>query len=103
MCVKKQRNFPCEPQTTPDGRRFVADALREWGLSEQHRSDDSFDDVLLVTSELVTNAIEACFSEVDVEVTGHCDCVEVSVTDDNPGQALLGSLTPTRESRTPDM
>lgn len=91
MCVKKKRNFRCRPQTAPDGRQFVAEALREWGLAGQQRSRESVHDVLLVTSELLTNAVQASFSGVDVEVIGHSDHVEIGVTDDNPGKAVLVS------------
>lgn len=44
------RNFPRDAAEVPRARRFVADALRRAGLK-------ATDEVLLVTSELVSNAV----------------------------------------------
>jgi len=56
-------------------RRFVATALRNWGLAE------TFSDVILVTSELVTNAVRHAASEVAVSIDLLPDGVRVEVQD----------------------
>lgn len=47
------------------------------------------EDVALVTSELVTNAIRVALHRVAVRVTAERDTVTVSVTDNGPGEPRL--------------
>lgn len=98
MCVKKERHLVCRPESVPAGRRFVAEALTEWGVPCGRREPGAGYDVLLVTSELLTNAVRAGVDRVTIEVTGHRDHVEIGVTDDNPRRATLGALDPRAES-----
>lgn len=94
MCVEKERTFECRPETAPAGRRFVADSLRTWGLDAGHPAGERLADVVLVTGELLANAVEACAKVVRVELQGHRDYIEVCVHDDNPMPAVPSERGP---------
>ena len=70
--------LPAELRSVRAARRFVVDRCREAGMT-----DDRCDDVLLLASELVTNAILHGRSEVAVEVEVRRDVVRTSVFDEN--------------------
>ena len=59
-------------------RRFVAELLERWGR------DDQVDDVTLLTSEVVTNAVMHAGSDVDVRVSLVGAVVRVEVGDHDP-------------------
>ena len=63
-------------------RRFVVSGLRG-ALESDHPA--LCDDLALIVSELVTNAVRADAQVVDVELRVHDDRVEVQVTDDAAG------------------
>jgi anti-sigma regulatory factor (Ser/Thr protein kinase) len=98
VCVKKKRRLICRPDSVPAGRRFVAEALAEWGVPYGGPEPGAGYDALLVTSELLTNAVRASAGRVTLEITGHRDHLEIGVTDDNPGRASLATLDPRAES-----
>ena len=56
---KRYATFPPEVASVAAARRFVGDTLRNWGV-------DEVDDAMLLTSELVTNAIVHAGTEVEV-------------------------------------
>jgi anti-sigma regulatory factor (Ser/Thr protein kinase) len=62
----------------PEARRFVARTLREWKL------DVIADTAMLLTSELVTNAVLHARTDVTVDVTRTNDGVRVAITDGSP-------------------
>ena len=68
-----------EPTSPARARRLVADALSEW------HCDHLADEALLLTSELVTNAVLHGGSEVDVTVSNRGATVRVEVSDDDAG------------------
>ena len=59
-------------------RRFVQERCGDLGLTEER-----CDDALLLTSELVTNAVLHGRSEVCVEVTPAAESVRIAVLDEN--------------------
>jgi len=65
-------------------RRFVAAALRRWECS-----DDFIELVLLLTSELVTNAYRHAGTETRVSVRLDHDCTRVEVRDVGRGEPEL--------------
>ncbi|MFL6054144.1 MAG: SpoIIE family protein phosphatase [Actinoallomurus sp.] len=69
---KSYTTFPPEVASVAAARRFVGETLRGWGV-------DDVDDAMLLTSELVTNAIVHAGTEVEVvcEVVGGQVRVEV--------------------------
>ena len=70
--------LPPELPSVRAARRFVQDRCGDLGLSAVR-----CDDALLLTSELVTNAVLHGRSEVCVEVDGSRDSIRISVLDEN--------------------
>jgi anti-sigma regulatory factor (Ser/Thr protein kinase)/GAF domain-containing protein len=82
-----------EPAAAAAARRFVRDTLRTWQLAGQSASrDDLVDDAVLLTSELVTNAVVHAGTPVQVTCRLADGAVEVVVLDRHPVQ-----LVPDRE------
>jgi anti-sigma regulatory factor (Ser/Thr protein kinase) len=72
-------------------RRFVGSALANWGVS------DVFGDVPLLTSELVTNAVEHAASDVEVSVDLGSGRVRVEVRDSSEQLPMKADLATARE------
>ena len=79
--------FPSVAPSAASARRFVAAALRRWGCSE-----DFIELVLLLTSELVTNAYRHAGTDTRVSVRLDDDCARVEVRDVGRGEPELRPL-----------
>lgn len=79
--------FPSVAPSAASARRFVAAALRRWGCP-----DDFIELVLLLTSELVTNAYRHAGTETRVSVRLDDDCARVEVRDVGRGEPELRPL-----------
>ncbi len=77
-----RRDFPPAPETAAAAREFIHDTLLSWGAPEP------FDDVILLVSELVTNAVVHARSALEVAVRRIDGCIEVMVTDSAPDRAV---------------
>src|SRR5690625_409792 len=77
-----RREFPPTPETAAAAREFVHDTLLTWGVP------DPFDDVILLVSELVTNAVIHAESPLEVTVRRAEGSTEVMVTDSAPERAV---------------
>ncbi|MBL1100853.1 SpoIIE family protein phosphatase [Streptomyces sp. 205] len=66
------------PDAVMHARRFAARTLRTWGL------EGELDVVLLVTSELVTNAMVHTTGEVHLNITLTADRLRIAVSDHSP-------------------
>src|SRR5258708_15841313 len=80
-----------EPAAAGGARRFVRDTLRLWELTgRSDREDALVDDVVLLTSELVTNAVLHAGTPVQVTCRLLGDqpdgAVEIAVLDRRPAQ-----------------
>ncbi|MBV9041842.1 MAG: response regulator [Acidimicrobiia bacterium] len=64
-----------EPESAASARRFVDETLRRW------HCDELFDEVALLTSELVTNAILHAHSEIELSVSMTPDVIRIDVVD----------------------
>src|SRR3954449_2288443 len=73
--VARSLRLPPTARSTTQARRFVLDALAEWGL------DQLRDTAALLTSELVTNSVLHARTEVEVSVERIDDGVSIEVTD----------------------
>jgi len=71
----------------PRSRRFVVDVLRESGA-------EASDEVLLVASELVTNAVRHGEGEVELRVGVDGDCVRIEVLDDGHAAVAVPEREP---------
>jgi len=72
------RGFEPELVSVPEARRFVMDALDGWG------DDDARDAVMLLVSEVVTNAVQHGRTDFEVAVRMQPHEVTVEVADHNP-------------------
>lgn len=83
-----------EPEAAACARRFVRDTLRSWqpaGPAAQPGPggpDDLVSDAVLLTSELVTNAVRHAGTPVQVTCRLAADMVEVTVLDRSPAQPI---------------
>ncbi|MFD0773536.1 ATP-binding protein, partial [Streptomonospora algeriensis] len=84
-----RREFSPTPGTAAEARDFVRDTITEWG------AEQTADDVVLLVSELVTNAVVHAESVLEVVVRRLPDAVEVVVADRVPERAVpqAGSLS----------
>lgn len=67
--------------------------LREWGVDAGDSAAGMVDDLLLITSELLTNAAKFCTDRLEIGLVAHRDWIEVAVTDDSPEPARLDPPT----------
>lgn len=81
-----------ETFSVPLARRFVRDLLDEWSLS------GLVEPSLLLTSELVANAVRHVTGPCALELTFHEDVLRIAVADAGPGMPDLQVLGPTSES-----
>ena len=84
-----RRRFPCEPTSVCQARRFTAGVLGSV-------VPDTTDDIILMVSELATNACNhgATAFEVRVIPPASDACVRVEVVDDAPGKPVLRKPPP---------
>jgi anti-sigma regulatory factor (Ser/Thr protein kinase) len=73
-----------EPSAAAAARRFVRTTLEEWFAGAPADGGDLVDDAVLLTSELVTNAVVHARTRVQVVCRLIVDVVEVVVTDADP-------------------
>ena len=78
--------FEPEPTAVAAARRFVRETLNSWHLSG--RDDPMVDDAVLLTSELVTNAIVHAGTGVELTCRLKGAAVEVSVLDRHPARMI---------------
>ena len=76
------REFSPAPETAGDARLFVLETLRDWGV------EHSTDDIILLASELVTNAVIHAESMLELTIRRLPDAVEVVVADRVPERAV---------------
>ncbi|MBB5999220.1 serine phosphatase RsbU (regulator of sigma subunit)/anti-sigma regulatory factor (Ser/Thr protein kinase) [Streptomonospora salina] len=77
-----RREFSPTPGTAAEARDFVRDTLAEWS------ADQAADDVVLLVSELVTNAVVHAESNLELVVRRLPSAVEVVVADRVPERAV---------------
>jgi anti-sigma regulatory factor (Ser/Thr protein kinase) len=75
--IERGRRFEPEPRNVREARDFVANALRTQGFVGDE------DTVLLLTSELVTNAVRHAATPFEIRVDVDADKVLVSVIDED--------------------
>lgn len=83
--------FPSVAPSAANARRFVGTALQRWGCS-----DEFIERVLLLTSELVTNAYRHAGSDTRLSIRRDDDCVRIEVRDAGHGGVKLRPLDANR-------
>ena len=92
VTLTRAERFEAAPEAAKLARRFVRDTLADWDKSGEFRMEAVVDDVLLLTSELVTNAVvhAGTTAEVTCELRPGPDgapaAVRVQVADQHPGK-----------------
>ncbi|MBB3088784.1 SpoIIE family protein phosphatase [Nocardioides albus] len=76
------RTFEPAPTSVSEARRFARTVLAEWGL------DDLLEDAVLLTSELVTNAVTHAGTPMTVSVVRERDRLRIDVLDLHPTRVL---------------
>jgi anti-sigma regulatory factor (Ser/Thr protein kinase) len=84
--TKAAARFPPEPLSAPAARRFVADVVSRWSL-------DQGETIVLLVSELATNAILHGRTDFEVSIRIVDNSVRVEVRDDN-SRAPVAALVP---------
>lgn len=82
-----------EPSAAAEARRFVRETLRSWGVpGSSSQASALVDDAVLLTSELVTNAVVHAGTQILLSCRMVPGGVEVAVTDRHPARALSTEL-----------
>ncbi len=76
------RTFEPAPTSVSEARRFARTVLADWGL------DELLDDAVLLTSELVTNAVTHAGTPMTVAVVREEDRLRIDVVDQHPTRGL---------------
>jgi anti-sigma regulatory factor (Ser/Thr protein kinase) len=77
-----------EPKTAAAARRFVRDTLRSWEVTRAGDAHGLVDDAVLLTSELVTNAVVHAGTTVQVTCRLADGAVEIVVSDGHPDRQV---------------
>ena len=77
-----------EPKAAAAARRFVRDTLQDWVVTGAADGHGLVDDAVLLTSELVTNAVVHAGTQVQVTCRLADGAVEVVVSDGHPGRLV---------------
>lgn len=84
MCWQGELMLPCDAAAVATARRFCSHRLSQV-IGEGSAAQDSIDDTVLVTSELVTNALNAGCAHTAVAIDVHRTHMRISVEDDAQG------------------
>ena len=93
MCHEVQRRLECDAASVRIGRHFVIATLERWGVTDDDVAYPVTDDLVLVASELLTNAIRVCAGPIALRMSAHRDHVELSVIDDSTFEVTPKQLT----------
>lgn len=80
------------PESVGLGRHFVSDTLAGWGVTTEPRRLP-IDEVLLVVSELLANAVRVSALPVVLSIEVRADHLHASVRDASPCRAVAGSAS----------
>lgn len=93
MCDEAELTLESTPQSIRTGRRFTAETLARWGFDDGPAGVRA-DEIVLVTSELLTNAVRAGAGNTGLHIVGHRDHVLVEVRDESPAPAVARAARP---------
>ena len=83
MCLAATTGFRSSPSAASDARHWISDHLHRWDIDEVR------DTAMLLSSELVTNAVVHASSATEVSMAIVDGALEVSVSDSEPQVATL--------------
>jgi anti-sigma regulatory factor (Ser/Thr protein kinase)/GAF domain-containing protein len=94
VSLSRAAQFAAAPDAANRARRFVRETLTDWGKSGDYGLESVLDDALLLTSELVTNAVVHAGTAATVQcelrpgVGGTPTGIRVEVADRHPSKPL---------------
>ncbi|WP_063628049.1 SpoIIE family protein phosphatase [Actinospica robiniae] len=100
MSMTRAAEFAAAPGAANEARRFVRETLAQWDETGQYGIESVLDDTLLLTSELVTNAVvhagtaAAVTCELRHGADGEPAAIRIEVADRHPGKALPAPRPP---------
>ena len=89
VCKRIEQNFESRPESVAAARRLVAAALNDWGIDDTETGRVFLSEILLIVSELSTNAVEATAEDFRLTVAQAADYVDIAVEDSDPRPAEL--------------
>jgi signal transduction histidine kinase len=87
VCDEAELMLESRPESIRRGRQFVADTLIQWGFGADEPARARLSEIVLVASELLTNAVRVSPRTTSVRVEAHRDHVLVAVRDDSAAPA----------------
>jgi anti-sigma regulatory factor (Ser/Thr protein kinase) len=72
------QRWPCDRRSIADVRRFVAEHCQQWQL------EAGADDLVLMASEMATNAVTHARSPFELSMSVSDDQVRIEISDNNP-------------------
>lgn len=93
MCRRSDWRLPGRPESVPHGRRVVRQQFRDWGLGRDDPAWVAAEDVALIVTELLGNAVHVCAGPIEVSLDAHRTHVVAAVRDDSPAAASEQPLT----------
>ena len=85
MLPSAEQVYPPKSESVRTARWFCVDYLRNVLVGTDDEVEAVLDDVRLIVSELMTNAIQARPTQVRLEIVAGVDHVRISVADDGAG------------------
>ena len=89
MCWTRREAVPCGPSGATVGRHAVTAALTETlrsvGSGDWTADQELVYEAGVVTTELLSNAVQACRSRIALRLDVHHDSIRIAVYDDGPG------------------
>lgn len=75
-------------ESVPEARQVVSRVLEEAGIMANKAGSGVRDDALLITSEMLANAVRACHTTLILLVEVHRTWLKLAVSDDSPVPAV---------------
>ncbi len=94
MCDEAELSLESTLESVRTGRQFAADTLAHWGLDARGPVGRRVEEIVLVTSELLTNAVRASGGGAELRIVAHRDHVLVAVHDQSTEPAVARSAAP---------
>ena len=94
MCKRIAQNFPSRPESIAAARSLAVAALGDWEDVDAPAGRAFLLDILLIVSELTTNATQATAEDFRLTLRQGADYVEIAVEDSDPRPARLVTPRP---------
>ena len=83
MCRTRTWQLRCSGESVTAGRHHAVHTLASWGVTAGDPACAALDDIALVLTELLTNAVKHCRSSFTLSLIAHRRAVVVMVSDED--------------------